>query len=169
MPKERIIITMTFRDSKVSRFFSERCSNTKFDRAWAIRRIFMGYFPKIKADNLNIFDTNRFYGYGEKGGRGRVHEVSVTFSDPEVIEFFNKFKNKKHRAYFLKGVVMLYFYGRQEYDHPDYKKYGKAETVGNHKESRAKIKNIEIESPAGKAKPVNTVLEAERPDAMGDL
>lgn len=167
MSKERIIITMTFRDSKVSRFFSERCSNTKFDRAWAIRRIFMGYFPKIKADSLNIFDTNRFYSYGEKGGRGKIHEVSVTFSDPEVIEFFNKFKNKKHRAYFLKGVVMLYFYGRKEYNNPNYYKSGETETAGDqwHNESKVKIKNAE--SAAGKVKPVKPTVE--RPDAMGDL
>ena len=114
---------MTFRDKKALKFFREHCSNTKFDKSWAIREIFENYFSKIKRYPekaiLSIFNIDEKNYYGGKYGMSKEKiVVRVSFFDTDIIRFLSGISEKNSRAFFIKNVILLYFYNRREYNFP---------------------------------------------------
>lgn len=123
MKKNYLKVAMTFRDKKALKFFREHCSNTKFDKSWAIREIFENYFSKIKhypeKAILNIFNIDEKTYYGGKYGMSKDKVVvRVSFFNPDIIKFLSGISEKNSRAFFIKNVILLYFYNRREYNSP---------------------------------------------------
>ena len=123
MKKNYLKVAMTFRDKKALKFFREHCSNTKFDRSWAVREIFENYFSKIKhypeKAILNAFSVDEKNYYGGKYGMSKEKiVVRVSFFDADIIKFLSGISEKNSRAFFIKNVILLYFYNKQEYNFP---------------------------------------------------
>ena len=123
MKKKYLKVAMTFRDKKALKFFREHCSNTKFDKSWAIREIFENYFSKIKhypeKAILNIFSVDEKNYYGGKYGMSKEKiVVRVSFFDEDIIKFLSGISEKNSRAFFIKNVILLYFYNKKEYNFP---------------------------------------------------
>ena len=123
MKKTYLKVAMTFRDKKALKFFREHCSNTKFDKSWAIREIFENYFSKIKhypeQAILNIFSVDEKNYYGGKYGMSKEKiMVRVSFFDADIIKFLSGISEKNSRAFFIKNVILLYFYNKKEYNFP---------------------------------------------------
>jgi hypothetical protein len=116
--KDSIVISMTFRDARIHKYFIERCSETKFERSFQLRRIFDKYFAKIKDDDIATLingGDDIVPDFKALRKRGKKHTVRVKLSEPEKVKFFReKFSNSPARAYFFKSVIMLHFYGRKE-------------------------------------------------------
>ena len=118
--RPNIAITMTFRDKKILKFFKERCSNTKFDKAWAVRNIFEDYFDRIKNNPdilaFEIDETSFPIKYG-------IHKekavIKVCIFNPDAVKFLKDINTKNGRAFFVKNVILLYFYNRKAYDEPE--------------------------------------------------
>ena len=132
--EKHLIITMTFRDKKILKFFKEHCSNTKFDRSWAIRNIFEEYFKKIKSSPnilmpFDIAGTNNFTDYGM--GKDKI-VVKVNILNPASIEFLKSIKRKNGRAFFIKNVILLYLYNRKAYNNPE---------IATYKDNNQELKN----------------------------
>lgn len=117
--KPNIVITMTFRDKKILKFFRERCSNTKFDKAWAVRNIFEDYFDRIKNNPDIAFEIDET-ALPVKFGMGREKVViKASIFNHDAIAFLRNIRTKNGRAFFVKNVILLYFYNRKAYDEPE--------------------------------------------------
>jgi transcriptional regulator len=116
--KDSITISMTFRDAKIHKYFIQRCSETKFEKSFQLRRIFEKYFDKIKDDDIATLingGDDIVTDFKVLRKRGKKHTVRVKLSKPEIVKFFReKFSNSPARAYFFKSVIMLHFYGSKE-------------------------------------------------------
>ena len=121
MPKRPYIaVTMTFRDKKVLKFFKERCSNTKFDKAWAVRNIFEDYFDRIKNNpDILAFEINEASLPIKYSAHKEKVVVKVCIFNPDAISFLRDITAKNARAFFVKNVILLYFYNRPAYESPE--------------------------------------------------
>ena len=121
MPKRPYIaVTMTFRDKKVLKFFKERCSNTKFDKAWAVRNIFEDYFDRIKNNpDILAFEIDETTLPVKYGAHNEKAVIKVCIFNTDAIKFLKNITTKNGRAFFVKNVILLYFYNRKAYENPE--------------------------------------------------
>ncbi len=118
--RTNIAITMTFRDKKILKFFKERCSNTKFDKAWAVRNIFEDYFDRIKNNpDILAFEIDEYSLPVKYGTHSEKAVVKVCIFNPDAIRFLRDITTKNGRAFFVKNVILLYFYNRKAYENPE--------------------------------------------------
>ena len=118
--RTNIAITMTFRDKKVLKFFKERCSNTKFDKAWAVRNIFEDYFDRIKNNpDILAFEIDETTLPVKYGAHNEKAVIKVCIFNTDAIKFLKNITTKNGRAFFVKKVILLYFYNRKAYENPE--------------------------------------------------
>ncbi len=118
--RPNIAITMTFRDKKILKFFKERCSNTKFDKAWAVRNIFEDYFDRIKNNpDILAFEIDETTLPVKYSANKEKAVIKVCIFNHDAINFLKNITTKNGRAFFVKNVILLYFYNRKAYESPE--------------------------------------------------